>query len=261
MAESARFFSAARLDVLLQSAARSDVLVAAALAAYVPYVALNWGLNRRPRVPRLLGVAHNCVLALYSLVYFCALLFAVLRVARDLTPWGLACSAATFSDAPLVRLYAINVAARLYELLDTVLIVHGSRPLTFLHVYHHACTLLIAHLNLVDQSAPMWFVILFNAFVHFFMYSYYAACAAGIRVAGWAKRLVTVLQIVQFVAVLAFYVPTCYVYFAYNGCSTTARAALVSLAVLGSYLILFARFYKQTYATTPVKVDSRRKEA
>jgi fatty acid elongase 3 len=230
--------------------ARSTRLVAGVLAVYVFYVAFWWGRNAAPKAPRALLVVYNWGVALYSLVYACVLARAVAAHAARTSLWHVACAPTAFHDAALQWLFEMHVVARLVELADTVLIVHSSRPLSFLHVYHHAATLALAHLQLVDHTPIQWITILLNALVHFCMYAYYARCAAGAR-PRW-KRAITILQILQFVVILGVY-GGLYAARVSIECYATPRATFWGFAVIISYLVLFLRFFAQTYGRAHAK--------
>ena len=221
--------------------------VGAVLALYVLYAAVMWGRNMRPRMPRALAVLYNAALSVHSLVFFVALLVTLVGHARAHSLWHLSCAAdALASDATLAMLYRLHTTMRIVELLDTVLIVHSSRPLTFLHVWHHAATLALAHLQIVDATPLQWLTLLLNAAVHAVMYAFYALSAVGAP-PRW-KRAVTVAQIAQFCAILGVYggVAAARALGALE-CYATARAAAAAFFVLASYLVLFLRFYARAY--------------
>ena len=78
-----------------------------------------------------------------------------------------------------------------------------GRPTPFLHVFHHAATLVLCWTQLEDDTACQWLPIALNLTVHVAMYCYYALATLGHTV--WWKRHLTSAQILQF----AVDVPAC----------------------------------------------------
>ena len=72
-----------------------------------------------------------------------------------------------------------------------------AKPLTFLHVFHHATVVPMAFFWLADAQSLQQIALLTNTFIHVIMYYYYFLCSVG-RGPNW-KRLITNAQIVQFV--------------------------------------------------------------
>jgi len=84
------------------------------------------------------------------------------------------------------------------EYLDTVWLVLKGKPVSFLQTFHHFGAPWDIYLGLVFQNEALWIFMFLNAFIHTIMYTYYAMTAAGISYP--AKPLITLMQIVQFVA-------------------------------------------------------------
>lgn len=132
------------------------------------------------------------------------------------------------------------------DFLDTIFFIMLKKQshVTFLHVYHHTTTMLVAYAVFMfvrtEQSAMYAAV---NSLIHVIMYSYYFMTSIGYKCA-W-KKLVTVAQLSQFVFLMlmtAFLLVTCqrtpvYVYF-----------SVYSLAQCIMYIYLFGKFYKRSYS-------------
>lgn len=72
-----------------------------------------------------------------------------------------------------------------------------AKPLSFLHVFHHALVIPMAFFWLADVQSLQHIALLTNTFIHVLMYYYYFLCSIG-SAPNW-KRLMTTAQIVQFV--------------------------------------------------------------
>ncbi|KAE8388729.1 GNS1/SUR4 family-domain-containing protein [Aspergillus alliaceus] len=136
----------------------------------------------------------------------------------------------------LVVLYYVDVNKYL-ELLDTIFLFLKTKPLTFLHCYHHGATAVLYYTQLIGNTAVSWVPITLNLLVHV--------------VIG-----VTRLQIVQFAVDLGFVYFASYTYFAstyFPGmpnaghCAGEEFAAFAGIIVITSYLVLFILFYFATY--------------
>lgn len=64
------------------------------------------------------------------------------------------------------------LASKLYEAIDTVILILNNKPLLMLHVWHHATTYLAFYTGLFT-GAGCWIGML-NSFIHVIMYMYYA---------------------------------------------------------------------------------------
>lgn len=227
---------------------------------FLAYVSLVWLVRGRSlggprRVPRAVRVAYNVAQSLISLAYTTALLFAVADRVQRVGWLGAACAPLdwkfsknrTGEDVYLHFLYGANVFMRMADFVDTLLIVDSGAGVTFLHAYHHVATFLLVSVQYADKTPFAWLTLLVNGGVHVLMYAYYALCSAGQR-PPW-KRFVTRLQIAQFVLILAAYgAATLGVALGVFECYATPRAQWSALLVLSSYLVLFWRFERATYA-------------
>ena len=77
------------------------------------------------------------------------------------------------------------------------------------------------------------------------MYFYYAMATLRVKMP-W-KRIVTVMQITQFILDLIGCYSAWMLYNFYGRCSGHNRSAIVGCGILTSYLFLFIDFYDETY--------------
>jgi len=137
--------------------------------------------------------------------------------------------------------------SKLPELVDTIFIVFRKQELIFLHWYHHTTVLIYCFYSYKDFTASgRWFMSM-NFFVHSMMYSYYALKAMRFKVPRFVSQLITTGQLLQMVA-------GCYVnYVAYQAktnqieCGISDENIFYSSLMYGSYFVLFANFFINTY--------------
>ncbi|KAM3450275.1 hypothetical protein NHJ6243_009834 [Beauveria neobassiana] len=89
--------------------------------------------------------------------------------------------------------------SKLYELLDTFIILAKGKESSFLQIYHHSGVLVGTWLGYRVMASPAWILVFLNSFVHSLMYTYYVSRGISIRVPIAIKQSLTLLQIVQFV--------------------------------------------------------------
>lgn len=157
--------------------------------------------------------------------------------------------------------------SKIYEFLDTVILVLKKKEIIFLHLYHHFITLILCFVMMEQVIAAQSFTMAANCTVHIFMYYYYALSAlglanwlssdlelmnffdAGIQV--WWKRYITQLQIFQFVLDAGFNMIVTINHFQHYGtpnqCSGNIYSWIFGHFVLTSFLLLFIHFFIQTY--------------
>lgn len=226
------------------------------VGASVMYVGILFCLQRIMATRKALDIPrtlflHNIMLCIASLFLGTWLTFTLgAAFVKGLTPHELVCSRDIYENGHMHLIYYINMFFKVWEFLDTFLLVVRKKPVAFLHAYHHAATLILTWNQLMEHSSPQWVPIVINLWVHVLMYYYYAMSALRIRI--WWKKYLTTLQICQFVIDVTI-IGYAYATFIRAGfdetvCYGTSTGALVGLGVLFSYLLLFVRFYVQTYS-------------
>lgn len=133
------------------------------------------------------------------------------------------------------------------ELGDTIFIVLRKQNLIFLHWYHHITVLIFTWYTYGQHISPARWYICMNYLVHSMMYTYYAARALGFKVPRKLAMVITSSQIIQMVI-------GCFVtYYGYSkatqgvACKLPVSTAKLGLIMYGSYFVLFAHFFVNTY--------------
>jgi len=159
-----------------------------------------------------------------------------------------------FNYGRIYFFYYINYLFKFWELIDTALLVLRGKPTPFLHVYHHASTLVLCWSQMRAESCLQWIPMVINLTVHVIMYGYFALTAIGIH-PSW-KRYLTSLQITQFIIALLLCAGGLMMRIlgelvgikAFPLCHGCYEGAFFGLFILGSYLYLFRLLYQATYS-------------
>lgn len=142
---------------------------------------------------------------------------------------------------------------------DTLFIVLRKQRLLFLHWYHHITVLLYSWYSYKDHVAGGGWFMTINYTVHAFMYSYYAARAAGARVPKPFAMLITAMQIAQMLAGLSV-LGLVYRWKHDVHCVSTLHNIAYGSAMYLSYLLLFSVFFYQSYLKRPADEKSGKRE-
>ncbi|KAK4536391.1 hypothetical protein CDCA_CDCA08G2416 [Cyanidium caldarium] len=210
-------------------------------------------IMRKRQAPRLnyIMFVYNLLMSAGSAVLFTAMSAVLLERWLVFSVRDLVCSAAMHDDGRLQFMYWINYLFKYVELLDTLFLAVRKRRIIFLHSYHHAATLLLCWSQQVEHSTVQWVVIYINLGVHVLMYYYYGVAVMGIK--PWWRKHLTKLQIAQFVIdlVACSYAYGVHTVYGFGACHGTPTGAYTGIAILASYLLLFVKFYIDTYKRPP----------
>ncbi|XP_022691875.1 uncharacterized protein LOC111262125 [Varroa jacobsoni] len=155
------------------------------------------------------------------------------------------------TDTDSLRLQKVGyyyLYVRLSDYLDTMFFVLAKKQshVTFLHVFHHLtvccnCWLYMRQgwMNMVTLAY------LVNAAIHIVMYSYFLlATFPSMRPYLWWKKYLTLLQIMQFVAVISQWMVA---YSQPNNCGYSKGVLINGMINVFILLALFVAFYVKTY--------------
>jgi len=189
---------------------------------------------------------HNMVLSSPSLGLLVLFVEHVLPLLQKKGLYFSCCDRSIIEDNKFVFLSYINYLLKYYELIDTLFLVFKKKELQFLHVYHHALTLMLCQIQLTGYTSIQWIPITLNLFVHVLMYYYYAIATFGYDV--WWKKYLTALQIIQFVIDIIFCWGAIFLLYGLGiYCHGDVYAAFFGSILLSSYLLLFVDFFTKKY--------------
>lgn len=223
------------------------------VTSYLGFIWLLRLLTSRRLKPVPLGpipALHNLVLLLGSLVMFLGCLIATIVEVREsgcrtgVVRWLLCFPLGTRSGGRVFFWSYVYYLSKLYEFLDTAIVVLRKKPLTFLHIFHHATVVLMCFFWLEYTQSLQIIALLTNTGVHVVMYSYYLLCSLNIR-PPW-KRLVTNIQILQFLFSFISSLGLLWLHFRHGGC-TGMVAWLFNAFFNVSLFFLFLNFHRRQY--------------
>jgi hypothetical protein len=234
-----------------------NVAVSSVVLYLLAVFLLKFLLGYREKPVRLgyVPVVHNLVLAVGSLVMFAGCLnAAVAEVQSSSWLWGkrhgaewvLCFPKGTRAAGPVFFWSYVYYLSKFYELLDTVILLCKKRPLSFLHVFHHATVVFMCFFWLQDTQSLQIIALLTNTAVHVIMYTYYFLCSVNCP-PPW-KKVVTNVQIVQFVFSFVCGVATLWLHFSGPGCAGM-YAFCFNLVFNASLLFLFLNFHSKQYGS------------
>ncbi|CAM4712632.1 hypothetical protein PO909_012314 [Leuciscus waleckii] len=165
-----------------------------------------------------------------------------------------------FYSAPVSKFWAFAFAlSKAPELGDTVFIVLRKQRLIFLHWYHHITVLLYSWYSYKDHVAGGGWFMTINYTVHAFMYSYYTARAAGVRVPKPFAMLITLMQMLQMLAGLSVLMLV-FSWKHHAHCVSTMHNIIYGSAMYLSYLLLFSLFFYNSYLKRPADEKREKRE-
>ncbi|EPR79161.1 Fatty acid elongase [Spraguea lophii 42_110] len=141
--------------------------------------------------------------------------------------------------------------SKIYEITDTLILHMNRKKASFLQSFHHAGAIIATWLLCVSYSHLSWIFVVLNSFVHLIMYFYYFLATLGIKVR--IKKIITTMQMVQFVSGIIMLLGHFYIASPFKGDQHTQKMQVIALIFNTSYalvlLMLFRLFFKKTYET------------
>lgn len=216
-----------------------------------------WMAHRLPFQLRTVSRCWNVGVALFSVCGAAVCVPHLFRQLREHSFWYTVCAdvydlAGYGAPALWASLFTWS---KLFELVDTALLVLKKRPVIVLHWFHHSSVIAFAWAAWAYETpAALWYGAM-NYSVHALMYSYFALTATA-RFRASVLRFapyITSLQISQF----AFgTVVNVFAAIAYNrpavGCAIRPAILWIAAGLYLAYGTLFVRLFVRRYVTKPV---------
>lgn len=191
------------------------------------------------------SIVHNTGLVLFSGYTFVALCYYLMNDYGTLHPS--AWLADEFITNPQIEnLCWLFTYSKIWEFLDTFLILLKGQNTIFLQKYHHFGAVWVWYLLLETKAQSVLLPTFVNSFVHTFMYLYYLLCLFGLRYNS-VKPFITLLQLFQLSSgvIVTFY------YYALprlnNIENPTVHTTLIFISYVLVLIVLFINFALKTY--------------
>ncbi|XP_043785136.1 elongation of very long chain fatty acids protein 7-like [Apis laboriosa] len=211
-----------------------------------------WMKNRKPYSLNKIMICYNIFMSTASGTVFYGLL-------TSATKFSLGCEPHIVMNDPksyrMARWMWRLLMLKVLELSDTIIFVLRKKynQASFLHIYHHTSTVLLAWIACKFVPGGMWpFTIMPNCIVHVIMYTYYLLACLGPevqkRIAPW-KQYITGLQMVQFIIMICYTFQTLL-----PSCEPNRKP--IAYIYMSQILIMFGMFcdyYKKSYLRKKMK--------
>lgn len=222
-----------------------------ALYMVVIFYGQSYMSTRQPFTLRKFLTVWNLGLAIFSIVGTMRTLPEMIHVIQNFGFQHSVCSPSYVENSRVSGYWTwLFTLSKVPELGDTVFIILRKQNLIFLHWYHHITVLLFTWYSYSEHISPGRWYICMNYLVHSLMYSYFALRALGFRVPKNIAMVITASQIIQMVL-------GCFItYYGYSlalrgeFCQISEGTAKLALAMYGSYFLLFAQFFYNSYFGT-----------
>ena len=202
------------------------------------YIEPKWMISIRP--------IHNLSLSLVSFFMFAIQLYIMIIDGRFKSWHTMACQN-TLNAGLFGFINFCYLLTKIWEWMDTFLLVLSNKNVIFLHYFHHMTTFTMAA---VVHNFPVGGYCFFNCIVHFIMYLHYY------NPVKFARPFITAGQLLQFVAVISIHSygflnsKTCY------NMEPVFKEWLYCQGVVCGYFFLFLNFAFQQYIRKSKKKKS-----
>lgn len=214
----------------------------------VVYTLKQWMDGRNPMKLKVPLIVWNALLAGFSITAFVQ--FAPQGLLYELTKGGFVhsvCLLQPFSTPTLNLWSTLFILSKFLEFGDTIFLVLKKSSLTFLHVYHHVTVAMYTWFGGTDRSSVGHWFCAMNYGVHSVMYTYFMLRVVGVRLPSVIPRMITSLQLCQFMMGLICLAVASVRLWLGEECNTTVACAISGLIMYGSYLLLFMNFFYNRY--------------
>lgn len=204
-------------------------------------------------------VLHNIILCIFSLITFLHTFPAVWNSFRTNDIKEFVQDSSGLLKQKLEFWIWLFYVSKVYEIIDSLILHWNKRPTSFLQMFHHAGAIICCWLFAKADTHGAWIFVVLNSFIHTVMYLYYLLVTLRVRISGKIKRLITRMQIIQFV----FGVMILGLHLIVGGVVSSNSDAriwqILAISVNFVYVIslfgLFRAFEKRTYQKKTTKVE------
>lgn len=193
---------------------------------------------------------HNLSLAVVSFIMFAVMIYLTALDGR-LNSWNDAACRLTPNTGAYGIINLVYLASKIWEWVDTYILVLNNKPVITLHWFHHMTTFTMAALV---HNFPVGAFAWINCLVHTVMYMHYAMPVK------WARPFITSFQLLQFVVVLSIHIytllnpATCFDVYPW------LYEWIFNMGVVFSFFVMFVAFFVQEYMVKANKKAGAKKK-
>lgn len=246
-------------------------MVWVALSLYVPMVFLGQKVmkTREKIYNKTIIFCWNFLLASFSILGFCScmpqLLFSPVAGVLSVGIKEAVCTQASWYGNGWPGFWVCAfILSKLAELIDTLWLVLGKKPVIFLHWYHHVTVLLFCwHSYSKATGVGIWFATI-NYGVHSIMYTYYSFTSWSPAGKEFVKPIaphIMKVQIIQMVAGVLVILGNIYYSMKDPLCDHSTMNNVAGLLMYISYFYLFGELYVNRFLVKKERTSAQKKRA
>ena len=188
---------------------------------------------------------HNtglCIFSFLTCFYISSYLYSLNGSINSVRLWG----DLTLDDDYLNDICWYFTYSKVWEFLDTFLIMLKGNDTIFLQKYHHAGAVIVFYLASKAKIPLIVFNAQFNSFVHTIMYSYYLITSTGKKL-NRIKPLITLLQLVQLISGISLACKNYVLRFFTTYDSIPVNITIIFITYVIILIMLFLQFFIKSY--------------
>ncbi|KAM0674239.1 hypothetical protein GVAV_002313 [Gurleya vavrai] len=147
----------------------------------------------------LIMVIHNIILCMFSLTVFLYTAPLVFNFYKNNSFLYTILDPDKKLQNDLVFWFWVFYISKIYEIIDSLILHWNKRPTSFLQMYHHTGAIICCWMLVCCDTHLPWIFVVLNSLIHTIMYFYYLLTSLKITVPRFLKRMITKMQMVQFV--------------------------------------------------------------
>lgn len=242
-----------------------DIWPASILVSVLYYIVISYGqhyMKNRPAMDlRMPLIVWSGSLALFSVIGSLRVSTVLLSSLFNNGWLFTVCSVRERFDNPTWVWLYVFVVSKLPELGDTIFIVLRKTKLPFLHWYHHITVFIYSfYMCAYPKSGIIWYAGM-NFAVHALMYSYYTMKAMKFKIPRIIAMFITICQLVQMFLGVSVQITAMNRLNKGEACDSSYRDISYALCIYGSYAILFANFFYQSYLAPAPRSEKSKKDS
>ncbi len=197
---------------------------------------------------KLITYLHNFGLIIFS-AYICgAVSYRLCELNGSINPLYIT-NKLTLNDPVLLNLSWLFTYSKIWEFLDTWLIMLKGIDTIFLQKFHHAGAILCWYLCVQAKASAIIIPTQFNAFVHTIMYAYYLLSMTNNQLTTSLKKFKPLITLLQLVQIISCNISGYYYIKKYMSSYDVVEVNMIGIMVAYGWILvgLFTNFFIRSY--------------